>query len=115
MSPLSEQDRGALLALARQAITEAIVRGRMLAVPSPGGTLAQLAGAFVTLHHLGRLRGCIGRVEAAEPLADTVIRCAISAALHDPRFEPVRRDELEALAIEISILTPPAPIRPGEI
>ncbi len=115
MSPLSEEDRRALLTLARRAISEAVTHGRVLEEPPPGGVLAQLAGAFVTLHHLGCLRGCIGRVEAAEPLADTVIRCAISAALHDPRFDPVRRDELEALAIEISILTPPIPVRPGEI
>ncbi len=115
MSPLCEEDRRALLTLARRAIVEAVTHGRVLGEPSPGGALAQLAGAFVTLRHGGRLRGCIGRVEAAEPLADTVIRCAISAALQDPRFDPVQRDELDGLAIEISILTPPVPVLPGEI
>ncbi len=115
MSQLSEEDRRTLLALARRAIVEAVTHGRLLEEPLPGGVLGRLAGAFVTLHQSGRLRGCIGRVEAAEPLADTVVCCAIGAALHDPRFDPVRRDELERLEIEISILTPPIAIRPGEI
>jgi AmmeMemoRadiSam system protein A len=115
MLPLSEEDRHSLLSLARRAIVEAVVHSRVLEVPPPTGALGRPAGAFVTLHHLGRLRGCIGRVEAVEPLAHTVIRCAIGAALHDPRFAPVRSEELEALAIEISILTPPARIRPEEI
>ncbi len=115
MSPLSEEDRRTLLALARQAIVEAVVHGQVPEEPLPGGVLARPAGAFVTLHLRGGLRGCIGRIEATEPLADTVVRCAVSAALHDPRFDPIRRDELEGLEIEISILTPPVSIRPGEI
>jgi AmmeMemoRadiSam system protein A len=77
--------------------------------------LARRAGAFVTLHRLGRLRGCIGHIEATEPLAETVIRCAVSAALHDPRFDPTSREEIPDLEIEISILTPPEIARPEEI
>ena len=114
MSPLSEEQR-TLLALARRAIVEAVMHGRVLEEELPGGVLARRSGAFVTLRHLGSLRGCIGRVEAEESLADTVVRCAISAALQDPRFAPVRHDELDGLEIEISILTPPVAILPSEI
>lgn len=115
MSPLSEGDRRALLGLARRAIVEAVLHGRMVEETSPGGVLGWPAGAFVTLHHRGSLRGCIGRVEAEESLADTVVRCAISAALQDPRFAPVRCDELDVLEIEISILAPPMAILPAQI
>ena len=61
---------------------------------------------FVTLHEKGELRGCIGYVEGIKPLQDAVADNAISAAFSDPRFMPVRVDEVEQLDIEISVLTP---------
>ncbi len=70
------------------------------------------AGAFVTLHRRAptaneiRLRGCIGTFEANDPVIRTVTRMALSAALHDPRFPSVTRDELPRLEIEISVLSP---------
>jgi len=115
MSPLCEEDRRALLELARRAIVEAVVHDRVLEESPANPALARLAGAFVTLHHCGRLRGCIGHIEATEPLADSVARCAVSAALHDPRFNPVSADEIPGLGIEISILTPPEITRPEDI
>ena len=63
-------------------------------------------GAFVSLHRFGQLRGCIGNITPAGTLLETVIRNAINAASEDPRFEPVRADELGELEIEISVLTP---------
>lgn len=115
MSPLSEDDRRALLRLARQAIVAAVANHRVPDESSASPALARPAGAFVTLHHHGRLRGCIGHVEANEPLAGTVVRCAVSAALQDPRFDPLRPGEIPGLEIEISILTPPEIVRPEEI
>jgi AmmeMemoRadiSam system protein A len=76
------------------------------------------AGAFVTLHDgRGDLRGCIGTIEPREPnLAREVIRNAISAATHDPRFLPVRPDELDDLTIKVDVLTEPEPVDgPGEL
>ena len=104
-----------MLRLARRAIVEGVVHHRLLEETSASPSLAQHAGAFVTLHQLGRLRGCIGHIEATEPLADTVMRCAVSAALHDPRFDPVCSEEIPDLEIEISILTPPENTRPEDI
>ncbi len=52
------------------------------------------------------MRGCIGYTVAVQPLYQTVAQCAISAAISDPRFEPVKSDELAGLDIEISVLTP---------
>ena len=104
----------ALLTAARDAI-EAAVLGR---APSPGHdeatpALLRHAASFVTLRKLdGALRGCIGELEAHRPLIDSVRACAASAALRDPRFPPVAREELEALRIAISVLTPAREVRP---
>ena len=72
-------------------------------------------GAFVTLHVRGKLRGCVGQVETNKSLAETVARCAISAAREDDRFNPVQPGEVAQLEIEISVLSPPKQITPSEI
>ena len=115
MPSLSESERQALLDLARQSVTEAVSRGRILTDIPCGGIFLQPHAVFVTLHIGKRLRGCIGVVEPKEPLGNSVVRCAASAALQDPRFPAVRPDELSDLRIEISLLSPPLPIRPEEI
>jgi AmmeMemoRadiSam system protein A len=112
---LSEEDRRILLSRARQAILETICRSRFPDLPSVSGRLAQPGGAFVTLRCAGKLRGCIGRAEAAQELAETVLQCAITAASQDPRFKPLCPEELAPLEIEISVLSEPHPVRPEEI
>jgi AmmeMemoRadiSam system protein A len=112
---LSEEDRRILLSRARQAILETICRSRFPDLPSVSGRLAQPGGAFVTLRCAGKLRGCIGRAEAAHELAETVLQCAITAASQDPRFKPLCPEELAPLEIEISVLSEPYPVRPEEI
>ena len=65
------------------------------------------AGAFVSLHMDGRLRGCIGTIQATrDSVAEEIMTNAISAALHDNRFEPVREDELDRLEYSVDILGP---------
>jgi AmmeMemoRadiSam system protein A len=115
MPSLSEADRRALLDLARRATVAAVSLQRPVEEPSRGGIFAEKRGVFVTLHARGRLRGCIGVVEAFEPLGESVARCAAGAALHDPRFSPVRVEELPEVEIEISALSPLEPIRPDDI
>jgi AmmeMemoRadiSam system protein A len=112
---LSEEDRRDLLRLARQAVVDAVSRASLPQQIPVNGVFAERRGIFVTLHILRRPRGCIGVIEADEPLGETVVRCAASAALQDPRFSPVRVEELNALQIEISLLTQPIPSRPQEI
>jgi len=70
------------------------------------GALEEKRGAFVSLKKRGRLRGCIGFIEAKKPLAKTVEEMAIAAAFQDPRFEPLKKEELKDLRLEISVLTP---------
>ena len=73
--------------------------------------LKEKRGAFVTLKKDGCLRGCIGYIEAKKPLYKTIEEMAVASAFHDPRFSPLRRDELKNLTIEISILSPLKMIR----
>jgi len=70
------------------------------------GTLTERRGAFVSLHRHGCLRGCIGYIRADKPLYPAIQEMSLSAAFQDPRFEPLGREELEGLQIEISVLTP---------
>jgi AmmeMemoRadiSam system protein A len=115
MFRLCNDDCRALLDLARRAISTAVIEKQILDIPPYSAALAHPAGAFVTLHRDGKLRGCVGQVESPGPLAETVARAAISAALHDSRFPEVRADELEKLDIEISVLSVPEPILPEAI
>ena len=73
--------------------------------------LAEPAATFTTLRLAGELRGCCGRLEAAEPLSTDVAHSAFTAAFRDPRFEPLRRDEFAAINVEISVLTPMEPMQ----
>ena len=115
MPSLSEADRQSLLELARRAIAEAVSQEKPAGSLPYGGVFAEKRGVFVTLHARGRLRGCIGVIEAFEPLGESIARCAASAAFQDPRFSPVNADELRELQIELSLLSPPEPILPGNI
>jgi AmmeMemoRadiSam system protein A len=107
MSRLSSDDWLALVGIARRAISRTILEKRIPDFPDFPAALSQHKGAFVTLYHAGTLRGCVGQVENPGPLADVVARSAISAALHDSRFTPIRAEEVANLEIEISILTAP--------
>lgn len=115
MSPLPRDVQQALLKLARRAIVEAVLRNHLPEISSQNEPHAQPSGVFVSLRRAGLLRGCIGNIECIGPLAASVASCAISAALHDPRFPPVAPEEMALLEIEISILSPPQPIHPSAI
>src|SRR5690348_18465759 len=106
MSPLRSEEKRALLEMARQSISRIVEEKKELPVSSPEGELARPSGAFVTLRLRGRLRGCIGRMESDEPLAEVVSHCAAAAATEDPRFAPMQRDEQRELGIEISVVSP---------
>ena len=113
---LEEADRQALLRLARR-VLERLFLTDTVPLPRPASpALRAPRGAFVTLKERGELRGCIGRMVPDTPLALTVARMAVQAALHDPRFPPVKSWELPFLEIEISALTPFSPVGgPGSV
>jgi AmmeMemoRadiSam system protein A len=98
-----------LVELARKTIEHWVQHGERIMPPETlAPEMRRRAGAFVTLHRGGRLRGCIGTVEpTCDNVAQEVIRNAISAATYDHRFPPVRREELEDLDIKVDVLSEP--------
>jgi AmmeMemoRadiSam system protein A len=112
---LNPQERVTLLDLARRSIAHGLARNTPLPVDPadyPEALRTQLA-AFVTLHLSGELRGCIGHLEAVQPLVRDVAENAYAAAFRDPRFSPVTAQELPELAVHISVLTRPEPMTFG--
>ncbi len=106
---LIRTDQLLLLDLARASIRHGVQAGRPLTVVLEELTdeLVVPRASFVTLQKNGRLRGCIGSLEAWRPLAVDVVENAFTAAFRDPRFPPVQGDEVEELEIHLSLLTPP--------
>src|SRR5437867_13056144 len=106
-SPLGDEDRLLLLDLARRALVARVGGHPLPRPPEAPPRLLEPQGAFVTLRLGGDLRGCIGVLEAAQPLAGMVVRCAAAAATEDPRFPPLRPADVRDVLIEISALEPP--------
>jgi len=108
----SEQDRQLLLELAADSIRSGLDEGRALTVrpESYPERLRETRATFVTLNRSGELRGCIGHLEAIQPLVADVAENAWAAAFRDPRFQPLKPHELAGLEIHISVLTPPRPM-----
>jgi AmmeMemoRadiSam system protein A len=101
-----------LVQLARRTIEDYVRRGAVIDAPEElTPEMTQRAGAFVSLHRQGQLRGCIGTIEPVQDnLAQEIIANAISAATRDPRFRPMRPEELQDLEISVDVLTPAEPI-----
>lgn len=103
---LSLEEKEKLLKIARVSVVEAVTGEKQPEPPITEGRLKENCGAFVTLKKYGELRGCIGYIVAVKPLYETVKDVARSAAVNDYRFNPVSKDELDKINIEISALTP---------
>ena len=110
-------ERAALLALARLAVERALERKPPPEIEPPLSGWSEPQAAFVTLRRrgTGRLRGCRGECPARRPLPECVRKIAVSAALDDPRFPPVTRNEFPLLRFEISALTTPRPIQAEDV
>jgi len=101
-----------LVRLAREAVETCIRSGQVLRTPEElDEEMRQRAGVFVCLKKRGELRGCIGTISpVTECLASEVIKNAISASTEDPRFRPVRKEELNDLEYTVDVLLPPEPV-----
>jgi len=109
---LTEEEGKYLLFVARKTIQEALFE-RNAKEPSPSldsPKYLERRGTFVTLTIDGALRGCIGHIIPQESLIEGVRINAVNAALHDPRFRPLSRNEFPKIRIEVSILTEPEPL-----
>lgn len=107
----------AYTALARQSLQYYIQKNKIMEVPErlPEQLVNQKAGVFVSLKESGRLRGCIGTIQGVqENTAKEIIENAVSAGLYDPRFYPVREEELKDIICTVDVLAPAQPIQSRE-
>ncbi len=109
---LTDFEKQTLLRLAREAMECGVLGKKLRPLDKASLTphLLEQGASFVTLTVNGDLRGCIGALEAYQPLVDDVREHAITAALEDPRFRPVGESELDRIRIEVSRLTTPRPL-----
>ena len=112
--PFSSEEKERLLNLARATIGFYFEHRRRatpddLNIACTAG-MRVIAGAFVTLHLDGQLRGCIGELDPDRSLCDVVIDHALNAAFKDPRFPPLTQEEWKRIHVEISVLSPPRPV-----
>lgn len=111
-----------LVRLARRSVEYYFSTGRLMNPPSDTPPkLLRPGAAFVTIttfyeYEVRELRGCIGHVFAVKPLVRSVIEVAVEAAVSDPRFPPMKRDELEKVTFEVTVLGPlePLPRKPEQ-
>jgi AmmeMemoRadiSam system protein A len=115
----TEAQQATMLAMARQAISGALEGGQAPESEPDDDFLTYRAGVFVTLREKpgrkrsgpGRLRGCIGHMQPDQPLYWVVPDMAVQAATADPRFSPMKPEEVAGVTIEIAILSPILPVR----
>ena len=101
------EQEDAYVQLARKTIENYVRTGEIIAVPDglPSEMYSQSAGVFVSVKENGSLRGCIGTIHAVRTcVAEEIIENAISAASRDPRFLPIRQEELDELMISVDVL-----------
>ena len=109
-APLEPRDKDALLVVARETIQRYLTADTVPLVRLDNARLLRSNGVFVTLRKRGQLRGCVGQLVANAPLARLTGLMALEAAFNDSRFDVVGLNELNDIAIEISVLTPPTPV-----
>ena len=112
---MSDEDGFQLVKLARNAVENHVMKNGKITVPNDiVKKYNEKAGVFVTLNSVSKveeLRGCVGFPMPDKELYDAVVEAAIASASSDPRFHPVRKEELDKIAIEISVLTKPELIK----
>ncbi len=111
---LSDEDKKQILRYVRDVIKSQFGKGEGIKLPD-NPILNENMGVFVTLHKNGNLRGCIGYVVGFKPLKDGIKENAINAAFRDPRFQPLKEEELDSIDIEVTILSPLIRCNPEDI
>ncbi len=103
----------AYVRLARASLESYIRTGKTIDIPNdlPAEMTKNQAGAFVSIHKQGKLRGCIGTIlPTTDSVAEEIIQNAVSASTKDPRFDPITEDELKWLEINVDVLGEPEDI-----
>ncbi len=114
---MSKTARDPYVRLARATLEVYLARGEVIApLANLPRELTRRAAAFVSLKKHGALRGCIGTFLPTEPtVSHEIVANAIKAATEDPRFPPVKADELEELDVSVDVLSPPEPCTEEEL
>ena len=112
-STLTAKEKKILLQHARHAITQKLFPKKTIPKTATiTENLKRQSGAFVTIKtKSGKLRGCIGNILTTKPLYKTIPAIAVSSAFHDPRFAPLKKEELANTTISITVLSPPRSIK----
>ena len=114
---LTQEEGEFLVKLARKAVEQCLTTGKILKMPkNVSPRLKERCGVFVTINSVEQgggheIRGCIGLPYPTKMLAEALIESAISSATQDPRFYPMKADELDQVVFEVSVLTPPEPVK----
>lgn len=105
---LTNKDGQYLIKIAKLAIKTYLETGNKINIPNDcPNHLKEKLGVFVTLNKDNQLRGCIGYPEPIVPLVEGLIEVAISAAINDPRFPSLSKEEFDEINIEVTVLTKP--------
>ncbi len=110
-SPFTEEEKKELLDLARNAIAGYMTNRKAFEVEIKNPKFKTDGAVFVTIKEKGSLRGCIGHIQAVMPLYQSIIKNAVAACSSDPRFPPMKKEELNDMDVEISILSPFASLK----
>ncbi len=109
---ISDDDGQRLVKTARLVVTEYLKEGKKIELSKEiKSKFAYKSGVFVTLNKKGNLRGCIGFPMPDRILHQSLLDAAIASSTEDPRFPPVRFEELNEITFEVTILTPPVEIK----
>ncbi|KAF0221516.1 MAG: hypothetical protein FD174_285 [Geobacteraceae bacterium] len=103
---LLDEEKKLLLDIAKGTIVEYVNNGTIPQWELNSGNLTANMGCFVTIKNNGMLRGCIGNFVSDKPLYHLVQEMAVSAATGDPRFYPMKKEDLKDFRVEISVLSP---------
>jgi uncharacterized protein len=103
---LTSSEKSILLNIARQAIESVVRTGQVQVEPREEKTLNVRSGCFVTIRNSEKLRGCIGNFQSELPLFKEVAEIAAASATKDPRFYPMKEEDLAHFSLEISVLSP---------
>jgi len=111
---LTSKEKSVLLSIARKSIETHIRSGEVYIEPREEMSLNTRNGCFVTIKQHGQLRGCIGNFQSELPIFREVAEMAVASASKDPRFYPMKEEDLEDFSLEISVLSPLAKIEDVE-
>ncbi len=110
----SEKDTQTMSELAKAAVELFVKTGKRAELKEIPPALMKRLACFVTLDYNDNLRGCIGTIEPAGTLYESIIDNAIAAASRDYRFSPVTESELSGITYEVSVLSEPEPFKPAD-